>query len=138
MRYISNLNIETLSLLNRISKYSKNHQVRQRSMCIILSFNKLSISQLITILNVHRNTIYNYLNNWENHGLLSLYNTKGQGRKSIITLDNEQFVMETVNKYPNQLKKAINILEKEKGIKLSIDTLKLFVKKNGFYLETSA
>ncbi len=46
--------------------------------------------------------------------------------------------METVNKYPNQLKKVVNILEDEKGIKLSIDTLKLFVKKNGFYLETSA
>ncbi len=57
MRYTTNLNFETLHLLNRISKYSKKHQVRQRSMCIILSFNKLPISQLITILNVHRNTI---------------------------------------------------------------------------------
>ena len=129
MRYITNLNFETLHLLNRISKYSKKPQVRQRAMCIILSFNKLPISQLITILKVHRNTIYNYLNNWEDDGLLSLYNSKGQGRKSIITSDNEQFVMETVNKFPNQLKKVINILENEKGIKLSIDTLKLFVKK---------
>ncbi len=136
MRYITNLNFETLHLLNRISKYSKKPQVRQRAMCIVFSFNKLSISQLITILKVHRNTIYNYLNNWENHGLLSLYNYKGQGRKCIITPDNEQFVMETVNEFPNQLKKVINILESEKGIKLSIDTLKLFVKKNGFYLET--
>jgi len=40
--------------------------------------------------------------------------------------------METVNKYPNQLKKVINILENEKGIKLSIDTLKLFIKKMDF------
>jgi len=136
MRYITNLNFETLHLLNRISKYSKKYQVRQRATCIILSFRKFPISQIVTILKVHRNTIYNYLNNWENNGLLSLYHSIGKGRKSIITSDNEQFVMETVNKFPNQLRKVIKILEKEKGIKLSIDTLKLFVKKNGFYLET--
>ena len=129
MRYVSNLNFETLSLLNRISKYSKKSQIRDRATCIILSFKRFEISQLITMFGVHRNTIYNYLNNWENQGLLSLYNSKGQGRKSIITYDNEQFVMETVNEYPNQLKKVIVILENEKGIKLSLDTLKLFVKK---------
>ena len=116
MRYIKKLNFETLHLLNRIYKSSKKYQTRQRAHCIILSFKGFSISQLIEIFNVHLNTIYNYLDNWELYGLLSLYD--------------EQFIRHIVRKYPNQLKKVLAILDKEKGIKMSLDTLIRFVKKN--------
>ncbi|MCK5536151.1 MAG: helix-turn-helix domain-containing protein [Bacteroidales bacterium] len=130
MRYIKNLNFETLNLLNRIYKSSKKYQTRQRAHCIILSFKGFTISQLIEIFNVHLNTIYNYLDNWVQYGLLSLYNQKGQGRKSLIKTENEQFIKHVVKKYPNQLKKVLAILDKEKEIKMSLDTLKRFIKKN--------
>jgi hypothetical protein len=38
MRFIQNLSYETLSLLKRLNKQSKKHQVRQRALCIRLSF----------------------------------------------------------------------------------------------------
>ncbi len=77
MRYIKGLTKETIKLLKRIYKQSKYYQVRQRSHCILLSHERYKISELIAIFKVSRNTIYNWLNNWDSSGLVGLYNREG-------------------------------------------------------------
>lgn len=74
MRYIRGLTKETLKILKRIEKQSNYYQVRKRALCIQLSFEGRTIPQLIKILKVTRNTIYNWLNDWEKYNLLGLYN----------------------------------------------------------------
>ncbi len=81
MRNIINLNTETRKLLSRFYKQSQKHEVRQRAHCILLSFKGYSIGQLVEIFEVHMNTIYNWLNNWEKNGIVSLYKKTEQGRK---------------------------------------------------------
>ncbi len=83
MRYIKGLTKDTSKLLKRIYKQSQYHQVRQRAHCILLSYQKYKISELIKIFKVSRNTIYNWLNNWESLGLVGLYNRGGRGRKKL-------------------------------------------------------
>ncbi len=129
MRHIQNLNFDTQNLLERIYKYSSKHEVRQRAKSIILSHKGFSISQLVEVFNVHLNTIYNWLNNWNNSGLLSLYNSKGQGRKSIIQAENEDFIRKSIKKNSKQIKKVVIELDEEKGIKASERTVKRFLKK---------
>ncbi len=136
MRYIKNLSFETQSLLKRIYKFSKNHEVRQRAKCILLSYNKFTINVLVNIFDVHLNTIYNWLDNWEKLSLLSLYNSKGQGRKPLLTADNEQFIKESIIENPKQLKRIVAKLDAEKGIKVSVYTIKRFLKKTEFQMET--
>ena len=82
MRYIKGLSKETLKLLKRIYKPSQHFQVRQRSHCIQLSHEGYKISQLMRIFQVSRNTIYNWFNDWEKHGLVGLYNRQGRGGKN--------------------------------------------------------
>ncbi len=77
MRYIKGLTKDTIKLLKRIYKQSKYYQVRQRSHCILLSYERYKISELMAIFKVSRNTIYNWLNNWEANGLVGLYNREG-------------------------------------------------------------
>ena len=83
MRYIKGLTKDTAKLLKRIYKQSQYHQVRQRAHCILLSYQKYKISELIEIFRVSRNTIYNWLNNWESLGLVGLYDRGGRGRKKL-------------------------------------------------------
>ena len=52
MRYIKGLTKDTIKLLKRIDKQSKYYQVRQRSHCILLSYEKYRISELIEIFKV--------------------------------------------------------------------------------------
>jgi transposase-like protein len=60
MRFIRDLTPESIKLLKRISRESKYYQVRNRAKCLILSYQGLSIRQLIEIFGVGRKTIYNW------------------------------------------------------------------------------
>ena len=90
MRYIKGLSKDTIKLLKRINKESRYYQVRQRSHCIILSHQKYKISELMTIFQVSRNPIYNWFNNWENWGLVGLYNREGRGRKKLFNYQQQK------------------------------------------------
>ena len=130
MRKINNLCYETQSLLRRFHKFSKKHEVRQRTKCILLSHKGYSINQLVDIFEVHLNTIYNWLDNWNEDGILSLYNLKGRGRKPKINSDNALFINDLIETNPKQIKKVVSAIKEQKGIVVSERTVKRFIKKN--------
>ena len=113
MRFIQNLSHETLNLLNRVHKQSKHHQVRQRALCIRLSFEKHTIKELMAIFNVSRSTIYNWFNNWEEEGLRGLYDYKGRGRKKLFDEEQQEQIKEWTKENPKQLNVVQNKAEKE-------------------------
>jgi transposase len=65
MRFIRDLTPESIKLLKRISRESKYYQVRNRAKCLILSYQGLSIRQLIVIFGVGRKTIYSDFQSYE-------------------------------------------------------------------------
>ena len=130
MRFINNLNPETRKLLTRIYKQSSRHESRQRAHCILLSDNGFSISDIVDILGVHLNTIYNWLNGWEKTGLLSLFRSKGQGRKTKLGDLSVKIIIGLVEKHPNKLKKVVLELYKKYGVQVSVRTIIRYLKKN--------
>lgn len=131
MRFIRDLNPETQKLLERISSQSKSPQVRNRAQCILLSYQRFPINQLMVIFRVKRRTIYNWLTRWEDQKLKGLYNQKGRGRKPKLNQEQKQQVKEWVKQHPKSLKKVRNQIQKEWGIQLSNDTIKRIIKKLG-------
>lgn len=132
MRYIKNLCHDTRNLLKRIYKNSVKHEVRQKAKCLLLSFQGYSITELSEIFEVHFNTIYNWFNAWETEKLLSLYHSKGQGRKPKIDLDSQDFIAKMIIENPKQIDKIVVALSNEKSIKVSKSTVKRILKKNFF------
>ncbi len=130
MRFIEGLSYETQSLLERIYKKSKKNEPRQKAHCILLSYRGFNINQLVNIFNVHLNTIYKWLNDWEAKGILSLYHKKGQGRKLLLENINEQDIKDLISENPKQLKKVVSLIEKKFAIKVSVRTLIRYLKKN--------
>ncbi len=128
MRYIKGLTKDTSKLLKRIYKQSKYYQVRQRAHCILLSYQRYKISELMAIFRVSRNTIYNWLNNWESLGLVGLYNRAGQGRKKLFDPQQQETIKNWVKETPKNLVIVQEKIKKEWGIVTSKYTIKRVLK----------
>ncbi|MFM5890464.1 MAG: helix-turn-helix domain-containing protein, partial [Dolichospermum sp.] len=109
---------------HRIYKQSRHYQVRQRAHCILLSYEGVTISELIDFFQVSRRTIYNWMNDWEDKRLLGLYNQTGRGRKPTFNEEQKQKIKSWVKLYPKDLKKVLAQIKEEWGITVSKDTIK--------------
>ena len=128
MRFIKDLTSETIKLLKRIYKQSRHHQVRQRAHCILLSYEGKSIAELMEIFQVSRNTIYNWMNDWEEYRLVGLYNRPGRGRKPTFTQAQKQQIKAWVKQSPKDLRKVVLRIRDEWKITVSKDTVKRVLK----------
>ena len=128
MRYVKGLTKDKIKLLKRIYKESKHYQVRQRSHCILLSDQKYKIVELIEIFKVNRNTIYNWLNNWDDFGLVGLYNRSGQGRKKLFNIHQQEKIKSWAKETPKNLVIVQEKIKREWGIVASKDTIKRVLK----------
>lgn len=103
MRFIQNLSVESISLLERIHRDSHHHQVRQRAKCILLSHEGYSTTILMDLFKVTRPTLYNWFNEWDAWGFSGLYNRPGRGRKRTFTSEQEKQIKEWVKANPKNL-----------------------------------
>ncbi len=84
------------------------------------------------------NTIYNWLNNWEKNGPVSLYRTMGQRHKPKLSDIKLDVICKLVEKHPNQLKKVVSELDREFETKVSVRTLIRYIKKTKVQMEKSS
>ena len=129
MRRIRDLTWENRKLLKRISRESKYYQVRDRAKCIILSYEGISIKQLVTIFSVSRKTRYNWLTKWEDEKILGLYNHQGRGRKAKFNNEQKNQIKDWVKPEPKALNKVLAKSQKEWGISASKETIKRIINK---------
>lgn len=124
VRFIRGLSPETIKILERIHKESKYHQVRERALCIKLSYQRYEIKDLIQIFNVSRLTISNWLNSWDDQGLLGLYDKKGRGRKSKLNDEQKKQVKQWTKQNPKNLDLVRKNIKSSWNILVSKDTIK--------------
>ena len=129
MKLIRDISSETLSLLQRIYRSSRHHQVRQRAQFLILYHQGQTLSQLLLIFPVTRPTLYNWINAWEARGLLGLYNQPGQGRKRTFTTEQEEEIYKWVQDSPNQLNNVLDRIKETWNITISKKTLTRILKR---------
>jgi transposase len=131
MRFVRDLSEETQKILGRIYKQSQHHLVRQRAQCILLSFQGWTMPELIQLFGISRKTLHTWLTRWEDERLAGLYDRAGRGRKPKLTDEQKQQVRAWVKAEPKNLKKVLDQIQAEWGIKVSKDTLKRVVKALG-------
>lgn len=86
---------------------------------------------LAKFFDVSRITIYAWLAAWENRGICGLINRKGQGRKPILSLQNQQHVEKIkalIAGNPQSVKSVVAEIEPALGLRLHPETLKRFLK----------
>ncbi|KJU85208.1 transposase [Candidatus Magnetobacterium bavaricum] len=132
MRFIKNLSPETISLLRRISKSSKNHRVRQRAHCIILSNEGHTCSDLMGIFDVSLVTIYNWFNDWEKCHLISLYDKPRSGRISKLSEEQIEEIKKWTKSFPKNIGRVCALVEETYKISVSKKTIKRILKMLDF------
>jgi len=129
MRFVTNLDRETIKLLTRISKQSQYYRVRQRAHCILLSSEGYTTADLVKIFKVNRITIYNWFNAWQEKRLVGLYDRKGKGRKPKLTLDQKLSLLQWAIKFPKNIKKVCALISEDFSISVSYKTIKRVLKQ---------
>lgn len=124
MFFLREINPLSFKLLERIYRQSRHNQVRQRAHFLILASQGVKTEKLRVIFKVSYKTIYNWLNRWESEGIIGLYNKPGRGRKRTFNSEQELKIKEWAKQEPRQLKKVLQKIKEEWGIKTSAETIK--------------
>jgi transposase len=128
MRFTRQVFPETARLLQRLYRQSRHHQVRQRAHCILLSSQGYKIASLMEIFQVSRKTLYNWFKQWEERGLVGLYNRPGQGRKPTFNPEQIEQIRAWTNEHPRQLKQVVQKVQAQWDVSISAKTIKRVLK----------
>ena len=89
MRYITDLNKETIKALEKIIKNEERYKSRYRAQAILLSNQQKTINEIAGIFGVKIRTIYRWFDRFEKDNLDGIYELKGRGRKPNLTIEND-------------------------------------------------
>jgi transposase len=129
MRYISNLNNNTIKDLKQIVKNGSSLQLRQRAKSILLSNEGITVKEICKIFNKSTRTIYRWFDRFKEEQIENLYDESGRGRKPALNendIDKVKKLIET-----NSIKETCIVLNKEpkRVKKVSPQILKRYLKK---------
>lgn len=130
MRFIKLTDAELVTLQEG-HKNGVRFQFRNRCQCLVLSHQGSSVVRLSEFFEVSEITIYSWFDRWERIGLAGLRNKSGRGRKPILSLQNAKHVKgvkAAVGKHPQSVKAVVADLEVAFAEKMSVDTVKRFLK----------
>lgn len=130
MRFVK-LTEPELNALQEAHKNGSQFQFRNRCQCLILSNQGKTVSELAQFFEVSNITIYGWFDRWEQNGICGLMNKPGRGRKPILSLQNPEHVKSVkraVGKNAQSVKAVVAELESTLDEKMSVDTVKRFLK----------
>lgn len=126
-RYV-HLEETEIATLREGHKNGQQYQFRNRCHCLILSHEGHDMATLKTIFQVSHPTIMNWFDGWEAKGIRGLMNQPGQGRKPILSPDDQPLIKTKLQASPQQLKRVRQELKAELNKEFSTKTLTRFLK----------
>lgn len=92
--------LHTLLELRKQAMADNTPRVAQRIQGVIMSLEKLSISEIARILHVHRSSVHVWVTLWNQHGALSLYEGHRSGRPRQLTDESKERLADIVDSGP--------------------------------------
>ena len=129
MRYISNLNNNTIKELKQAVKNGGSLQLRQRAKSILLSNEGTTVKELCKIFTKSTRTIYRWFDRFKEEQIENLSDESGRGRKPALNENDIDKVKRLIES--NSIKEICVALNKEpkRVKKVSPQILKRFLKK---------
>jgi len=129
MRYISNLNNNTVKELKKIVKNGTTLQIRQRAHAILLSNDGITVKEICKIFDKSSRTLYRWFDRFKEEQIEKLADEKGRGRKAALNENDIENVKKLIQ--TNSIKETCNILNNESNrVKnVSPQILKRYLKK---------
>lgn len=125
--------------LEYLQKHSKNSVERNRCLCLLLSAQGNSMSQVAKLMNINWFTVMRLINAWEQadeqNRFSVLQQAKGQGAKTKLTPIKDQ-IPGLLEKHDRNLDLVLDEIKNQFNINICKLTLQNFLKDAGLYLET--
>lgn len=115
--------------LEEMYRHHPTFRCRQRAQAILLSLRGFTLPQIWSILAVRRDAISDWIDRWEQEGLLGLYDRPRAGRPRIYTESEVNLLKNLIDEEPRQLKKAQAQLKAMTQKTASTSTLKRLLKE---------
>ena len=81
MKNITNLTQKIVDKLQEIIKLEPKFRPRKRAEAILLSYKGKTVKEIMEILDVKKQALYEWFKNYEKEGIVGLYDKSGKGRK---------------------------------------------------------
>lgn len=129
-RFIKKLTKSQVQRLEDLRDDGDNKRIRHRAHAILLSFQCISVNELVKIFQSNRNTICGWLDRWEAEGFAGLADKRRSGAPPKLDEQEQVLALKLLKQTPQSLTTALLELEKETGKVISKDTLKRLAKKS--------
>jgi transposase len=129
MKFVKPLSQEDINQLKELIKTSTTFRIRQRAHAILLSAKRYRIDMLADIFDVDRDTMSQWINNWECSGIVGLSDHTKPGRPPKMSAQEEEQALKIILESPQQIKAAIPKIDAQLGKKMSRDWVKRLLKK---------
>jgi transposase len=105
--FVQNLTPEETNTLENLYHYHPKPASRKRAHIILLNSQNYSVSDIVPILKITRQTIAATIKNWDKYGVCGLFDIKRSGRPSTIPESQKAAVLEMVYASPRGLKSVL-------------------------------
>jgi transposase len=93
----AHLTDEQASALQVLHKSGKSHRERQRAQAVLLSARGMSLDQLAFVFECDRDTVSNWLNDWQSGGVTALSDAAKSGRPPSLDATAQSVVLQVVS-----------------------------------------
>ena len=132
MKNIKALTSDEMKQLRQLISTTDNVVLRRRCQCILYSFQGMQINELVSMFQVDRRSIYNWMNRWNQGGLEALIDKPGRGLKpklNVARQDHVEEVKQAFQMYQGNYGRVLEHVNTRISKPVSHDTLRRFVKK---------
>lgn len=128
-KFVNTLSEQEHSKLIGNHQTSNNFRIRNRSHAILLSSEKFSVDEIASICRADRDTVSNWIDNWNKFGFEALADDEKSGRPPLLTEEEEKKAVEIALKNPKFPHRQLSLIKGETGKQISKYTLKNLLKK---------
>jgi transposase len=129
MKFVKSLSPDDIKELKALIKTSTTFRMRQRAHAILLSAKGYKIDMLADIFDVDRDTMSQWIKNWECSGIVGLSDHAKPGRPPKMSAQEEEQAVRIILESPQQIKVAIPKIDAQLSKKISRDWVKRLLKK---------
>src|ERR1700735_393286 len=100
MKFVKTLNKAEVTTLKELYKNYLHHRVRVRANAIYLSHKGYTVDQISHIIEINRDRVSKWMDNWESKGLIGIFERDKSGRPPKLTDSEREVVLELVEADP--------------------------------------
>jgi transposase len=130
MKFVKTLNKAEVTTLKELYKNYLHHRVRVRANAIYLSHKGYTVDQISHIIEINRDRVSKWMDNWESKGLIGIFERDKSGRPPKLTDSEREVVLELVEADPKSIKNTIAKVDEKFNKKVSGQTIKRIIKKS--------